>query len=107
MALVFKIGEHEDFAPVPPRFPRCGNYRYDTTETTTISSINHKTKIKQEIENEVLVTNETMYSFPLLIFNELRVGSSASDTVLLPNFSKLLICTCFLTLMLLSSSRTL
>lgn len=26
MALVFKVGEHEDMAPVPKGFPRCNNY---------------------------------------------------------------------------------
>ncbi|KAJ8670518.1 hypothetical protein QAD02_001777 [Eretmocerus hayati] len=26
MALVFKVGEHEDFAPVPKDFPTCGDY---------------------------------------------------------------------------------
>ncbi|KAJ8670519.1 hypothetical protein QAD02_001778 [Eretmocerus hayati] len=26
MALIFKIGEHSDFPPVPENFPKCGNY---------------------------------------------------------------------------------
>ncbi|KAJ8683448.1 hypothetical protein QAD02_019240 [Eretmocerus hayati] len=26
MALVFKVGEHEDFPPIPQGFPTCGNY---------------------------------------------------------------------------------
>lgn len=26
MALIFKVGEHTDFSPVPKGFPKCGNY---------------------------------------------------------------------------------
>lgn len=26
MALIFKVGQHEDFPPVPKDFPRCGSY---------------------------------------------------------------------------------
>ncbi|XP_072946321.1 uncharacterized protein [Epargyreus clarus] len=29
MALVFKVGEHKDMAPIPPDFPTCGNYMPD------------------------------------------------------------------------------
>lgn len=29
MALVFKIGEHDEMLPVPPNFPKCGNYMPD------------------------------------------------------------------------------
>lgn len=30
MAIVFKIGEHEQMRPVPPDFPQCSSYRGDT-----------------------------------------------------------------------------
>lgn len=26
MALIFKVGEHSDFSPVPHNFPKCGDY---------------------------------------------------------------------------------
>lgn len=26
MAVVFKVGQHEEFPPSPPGFPRCNNY---------------------------------------------------------------------------------
>uniref|UniRef100_A0A1B6BZ72 Laccase n=2 Tax=Clastoptera arizonana TaxID=38151 RepID=A0A1B6BZ72_9HEMI len=32
MALIFKIGEHSSFPPVPPEFPQCGNYYYPTED---------------------------------------------------------------------------
>jgi hypothetical protein len=34
MAVVFKVGQHEDFAPSPPGFPRCNNYMPSEQELT-------------------------------------------------------------------------
>lgn len=43
MALVFKVGEHEDMAPVPPNFPTCYDYipsSFKGAATTSQGGIN-------------------------------------------------------------------
>lgn len=42
MGLVFKVGEHHDFPPVPNNFPKCGSWlppidEQDNDETTPVS----------------------------------------------------------------------
>lgn len=34
MALIFKVGEHSDFSPVPKGFPKCGNYLSNLVDYT-------------------------------------------------------------------------
>lgn len=46
MALIFKIGEHSQFPPVPEKFPRCGDYLYPKLLSEKIDKFNNK-------ENEV------------------------------------------------------
>ena len=37
MALVFKVGEHSDFPPVPSKFPQCGDYIPDETSDSNVN----------------------------------------------------------------------
>ncbi|XP_014230420.1 laccase-1-like [Trichogramma pretiosum] len=64
MALVFKIGEHEDFAPVPVNFPRCGDYRSNgltTTTTTTTTTTPRTTTSKRPVKIDNVEDNEIGY----------------------------------------------
>lgn len=52
MALIFKVGEHSDFSPVPKGFPKCGDY---------LSSIDDGLKEKNEIDFH--------HGFPAITYN--------------------------------------
>ncbi|KAJ8669742.1 hypothetical protein QAD02_001001 [Eretmocerus hayati] len=93
MSLVFKIGEHEDFAPVPEDFPRCGNYRpkapwrtttTTTTTTTTSKSISTSTTSKNDpTENEV-DPRQVIETWLPLIISELKAANSATTILFQP-----------------------
>lgn len=44
MALLFKVGSHSDFPPVPAGFPKCGNY------LPPLPDISSSTKLQKENE---------------------------------------------------------
>ena len=48
MALVFKVGEHEQFPLKPKNFPKCGDYTSDL-ETHTKFSRNKGVKVRMSV----------------------------------------------------------
>ncbi|XP_008204291.1 L-ascorbate oxidase [Nasonia vitripennis] len=81
MSLVFKIGEHEDFAPVPQGFPRCNNYKPNPMSYPTKStSSRNKNTVADPSENEINHVDEKVRSsianWLPLILSELRAASS-------------------------------
>ncbi|XP_012286272.1 laccase-4 isoform X2 [Orussus abietinus] len=84
MALIFKIGEHEEFPPVPRDFPKCGNWlpsgRPEITGELWSKFLTSTTEVLPH-ENEVDDTRPTKISFMTwipLIFGEFKASSSAS-----------------------------
>nr|BBC20923.1 laccase-like multicopper oxidase 1 [Nannophya pygmaea] len=63
MALIFKVGEHEDFVPVPNNFPECGswqsssNLRVNNPGNTGIRLENIKVMGKESFEENVLYSS--------------------------------------------------
>ncbi|KAK9505006.1 hypothetical protein O3M35_009161 [Rhynocoris fuscipes] len=56
MAILFKVGSHTDFPPVPSGFPRCGNYMPALTNvkpSSSTSTTRTTTRIPEPKENEV------------------------------------------------------
>ncbi|XP_071451368.1 uncharacterized protein [Hetaerina americana] len=52
MALIFKVGEHSDFVPVPPNFPKCGNWEPSEVEVFPIHEKHHATtKYAEKLKN--------------------------------------------------------
>ncbi|KAF2890857.1 hypothetical protein ILUMI_15316, partial [Ignelater luminosus] len=51
MALVFKIGEHDEMLPVPPNFPKCGNYMPDYHATVNSSLCSEDNGTLSEIKH--------------------------------------------------------
>ncbi|KAG7296596.1 hypothetical protein JYU34_020406 [Plutella xylostella] len=47
MALVFKVGEHNQMPPIPPEFPRCGSYLPD-------NMLEHVTTEKPKTDNSII-----------------------------------------------------
>ncbi|XP_014213138.1 laccase-1-like [Copidosoma floridanum] len=91
MSLVFKVGEHEDFAQVPEGFPRCGNYKPSKdnrskikTTTTTMASGSLDDKVgENEVEDHRVdeKVRSSIANWLPLILNELRAASSAAPVV--------------------------
>jgi hypothetical protein len=44
MAVVFKVGQHEEFPPSPPQFPRCNNYMPSGKEVEQIYYVENDTE---------------------------------------------------------------
>lgn len=44
MALIFKVGEHSDFPPIPKNFPTCGDFIPTDTDQSTgsLDKMNHQ-----------------------------------------------------------------
>lgn len=38
MAVLFKVGDVDDFPPIPENFPKCGQFYYHESRTTTTST---------------------------------------------------------------------
>lgn len=74
MALVFKVGEHSDFPPVPRKFPQCGDYIPDDT---TDSKVHY-------YENENVKGPVISFSqwWPLDYFNSTSAGSTNAIGIL-------------------------
>ncbi|XP_072743518.1 uncharacterized protein [Anoplolepis gracilipes] len=100
MALIFKVGEHEEMPPVPRNFPKCGNWKLTddqnesnstVTETTTISMIGKK----ESKENNLLmdtIEHLLRYMAYLEQLLKLQMTSSASNS----SVTSLLFITCIL-----------
>ncbi|XP_046614059.1 laccase-1-like [Neodiprion virginianus] len=59
MALIFKVGEHEDFPPVPDKFPRCGSYTpIGPPEATTTTTA--ETAQTTETTTELMTTKKSL-----------------------------------------------
>ncbi|XP_033225671.1 laccase-1 [Belonocnema kinseyi] len=92
MALVFKVGEHEEFPPVPKDFPRCESYMpsvapEDTVNPQTSIYELNRNRTKNTIttpnpeENEVDNVKKVIKTWLPLVLRELGVQSSASTSV--------------------------
>ena len=82
MSLVFKIGEHSDFAPVPPNFPRCGSYQpYPFEVLANISTTAKNRHDDEEENNEVNYHKDHPWSNWLpSIINDMRASASISNS---------------------------
>lgn len=67
MALVFKVGDHKDMAPIPHDFPRCGNYMPD-------NMLEHQTSKPVLNDNQIISIN---HWWPVMYLN----STSASTTL--------------------------
>lgn len=99
MALIFKVGEHEEMSPIPRNFPRCGNWKAMINQDENNLSDSQNSTISIMTEKEVPKTNDTTVStmdhlFKLLsqFLREIRMTSSASA----PSVTLLVFVTCFL-----------
>lgn len=89
MALVFKVGEHEEFPPVPKDFPRCESYMPSGPPEATANpqtsiyklSRNHTITTPNPEENEVDSVKKAIKTWLPLVLRELGVQSSASTSV--------------------------
>lgn len=68
MALVFKVGEHSDFPPVPKKFPQCGDYIPDETSD---SNVNYYENVN--VKRPVISFSQW---WPLDYFNGTSTGST-------------------------------
>jgi len=58
MAIVFKVGEEQDYPAVPPNFPRCSNYQphldstleSKVTQTPIVYNVHNASSVLTEIE---------------------------------------------------------
>lgn len=99
MALIFKVGEHEEMPPVPNKFPECGDWKWtdNQDEYPVYSSQNNTISIMIEkemhIKNDLLknTTEQLLKLLPVLI-EELKIPSSASAL----NVTSLLLAVCLL-----------
>lgn len=71
MALVFKVGEHEDMAPVPKDFPMCGSYLPD-------NMLEHATTAKPESGKDVISISNW---WPVVVINKDSPSSSCKSSV--------------------------
>ena len=64
MGVIFKIGEHEDYPPVPENFPTCGDWFSSNIKSvdlnSTIPQTNAKLPIHLEQTPEVVIENELL-----------------------------------------------
>ena len=95
MALIFKVGEHKDFPPVPKNFPRCESYmplklpivRNNSemifTKSTTdqeMPPITVDDSKENEVDSVKKVQNSIKNWLPLVL-KELGLKSAASSTI--------------------------
>lgn len=79
MAVVFKVGQHEEFPSSPPGFPRCSNYMPSEQDLEQINS---------DMDNTVDAhISSTPHWWPLRSTS----GSGSFKISVLPNFSLLLL----------------
>jgi hypothetical protein len=79
MAVVFKVGQHEEFPSSPPGFPRCSNYMPSEQDLEQTNS---------DADNAVETNfSSTPHWWPL----KLTSGSGSFKISVLPNFSLLLL----------------
>ncbi|KAM3962212.1 uncharacterized protein ACR2FA_003712 [Aphomia sociella] len=69
MALVFKVGEHKDMAPIPPEFPRCGSYMPD-------NMLEHVTTKKPKDDNSFI---SITHWWPVVVVNSTSSSNSLSS----------------------------
>ncbi|XP_075986047.1 uncharacterized protein LOC142983100 [Anticarsia gemmatalis] len=86
MALVFKVGEHKDMAPVPRDFPSCGSYLPD-------NMLEHATTEKPKSDNDFLSIS---HWWPVVVINNNSTSAStktdaSSVAVLLLSISLLIL----------------
>lgn len=91
MALVFKVGDHADFPPVPKGFPRCGSYNpmgppeATTTAAPTTTISYPTTTVDDTQDNEVEREKVTITKWLPLIIRELtKERATSSSAVLTP-----------------------
>lgn len=76
MGLIFKVGEHKDFPPVPKNFPKCGSWVPDVIE----EEVNKPILIPSE--NEVIYLNgggENASNDILISYDELERNGSSTE----------------------------
>ena len=79
MAVVFKVGQHQEFPSSPPGFPRCGNYMPSDQDLEQTNS---------DVDNAVDANiSSTPHWWPL----KSTSGSGSFKTSVLSNFSLLLL----------------
>lgn len=95
MALIFKVGEHEEMPPVPRNFPVCGDWKStdeqdesstDSPRTSTISTTTEREAPKQHDANAL----ERLLKLLSQVLRELHISSSASA----PGVTLLLLVVC-------------
>lgn len=67
MALVFKVGEHKDMAPIPKDFPRCGSYMPD-------NMLELATTEKPKTDEHISIS----HWWPVIVLNNNSTSSAAS-----------------------------
>ncbi|KAK9884427.1 hypothetical protein WA026_007274 [Henosepilachna vigintioctopunctata] len=72
MAIIFKVGQHEDMLPVPKNFPKCGNYIHqDEVELPPCTSADTITKIESSFPSlfgrKCISSSATMIKLSLLL----------------------------------------
>lgn len=83
MAIVFKIGEHSDFPPVPYNFPQCGNWSPDDTTTPTTTTTTTTEKILEtthQINTTTIDCNTTQYSIIKKLLLDLHIETNCDTT---------------------------
>lgn len=79
MAVVFKVGQHEEFASSPPGFPRCNNYMPSEQDLEQATS---------DVDNAVDIhISSTPHWWPL----KSTSGSGSFKITVLPNLIPLLL----------------
>jgi hypothetical protein len=79
MAVVFKVGQHEEFPSSPPGFPRCSNYMPSEQD------------LEQRISDADNAIDSHVNSTPHWWSLKSTSGSGLFKTSVLPNFSLLLL----------------
>lgn len=67
MALVFKVGEHKDMAPIPPDFPKCGSYMPD-------NMLEHATTEKSKTDSQHI---SITHWWPVVVMNNTGTSSAS------------------------------
>lgn len=71
MALVFKVGEHNEMPPIPTEFPTCGSYMPD-------DNLEHHTSSTTEKSNKDNQVVSITHWWPIIVVNSTTSAASAS-----------------------------
>lgn len=94
MALVFKVGEHEDMSPVPRNFPKCGDWKsmddqmeFSSEESVIDTTIEKASEKERYLDNKIEQFLKSMEYFEQLFESRASFALSFTPSIELTVFA--------------------